>query len=74
MIDGHRETWPVAVRAFFVLVRLGNITKPRVAARALERFTASALIAGSRATVRRAPTDVYIRVAEHDGRSYLDMG
>jgi hypothetical protein len=72
MIDGHRETWPVRSSRFRSWLRrkyyeaTGGAPRPGAISSALDLLEARAQFEGP----RRA---VYIRVAEHEGRIYLDL-
>jgi hypothetical protein len=71
-IDGHRETWPVRGRAFGHHVRRQLFAQTRVAPtqaavrRLLDQAEAEALDDGQH-------REVYLRVAQHEGRIYLDL-
>lgn len=72
MIDGHRETWPVRSSRLRSWLRrkyyeaTGAAPGAGAISSALDLFEARAQFDGP----RRA---VHIRVAEHDGRIYLDL-
>ena len=71
-IDGHRETWPVRSIRFRSWLRrryyeaTGGAPSPAALRSALDALEAQAQFDAP----RRA---VYMRVAEHDGRLYLDL-
>jgi hypothetical protein len=72
MIDGHRETWPIRSLRFRSWLRReyyeATGTAPSSAA------TRSALdLLEARAQFDAPRRDIYIRVAEHGGRLYLDL-
>ena len=72
MIDGHRETWPVRILRFRSWLRrryyeaTGGAPSPAALRSALDTLEARAQFDAP----RRA---VYMRVAEQDGRLYLDL-
>jgi hypothetical protein len=71
-IDGHRETWPIRSKQFRHWLRrryyeeTGNAASAETIRSALDLLEASAQFDGPE---RR----VHIRVAEHNGRTYLDL-
>ena len=71
-IDGHRETWPV--RSIRFVPGCGeNITKPQVPPRRLGAISSALDLLEARAQFDAPQRAIYLRVAEHDGRIYLDL-
>jgi hypothetical protein len=72
MIDGHRETWPVRSLRFRSWLRRryyeasGGAPSPAALRSALDGLEAQAQFDASR-------RPVYMRVAEENGRLYLDL-
>jgi hypothetical protein len=72
MIDGHRETWPIRSIRFRSWLRrryyeaTGGAPSPAALRSALDALEARAQFDAPRHAV-------YMRVAEHDGRLYLDL-
>lgn len=71
-IDGHRETWPIRSRQLRHWLRrgyyeeTGSAASPETIRSAIDLFEARAQFDAPERTV-------HIRIAEHDGRIYLDL-
>src|SRR5262245_24486786 len=71
-IDGHRETWPIRSRQFRHWLRrryyeeTGSATSAGAISSAVDLLEARAQFDAPERTV-------HIRIAEHDGRTYLDL-
>jgi hypothetical protein len=72
MIDGHRETWPVRSRQFRHWLRRRYYEENGSAASA-ETIRSAVDLLEARAQFDGPERMVHIRVAEYDGRTYLDL-
>ena len=72
LINGHRETWPIRSQRFRTWLRRRHYEETRTAlSTAAIRSTLDLLEA--HAQFDRPERSVHVRVAEHDGRIYLDL-
>ena len=72
MIDGHRETWPVrSIRMRSWLRR--KYYEATGAAAAAGAISSALDLLEARAQFDAPQRAIYLRVAEHDGRIYLDL-
>jgi hypothetical protein len=71
-IDGHRETWPIRSRQFRHWLRRRYYEETGSAAGA-ETIGSALNLLEARAQFDAPERTVYIRVAERDGRTYLDL-
>jgi hypothetical protein len=71
-IDGHRETWPIRSRQFRHWLRRRYYEETGSAASA-ETIRSAVDLLEARAQFGAPERTVHIRVAEHDGRTYLDF-
>jgi hypothetical protein len=72
MIDGHRETWPIRSRHFRHWLRRRYYEETGSAASA-ETIRSALDLLEARAQFDAPERAVHIRVAEYDGRTYLDL-
>jgi hypothetical protein len=70
-IDGHRETWPIRSRQFRHWLRRRYYEENGVAS--AETIRSAVDLLEARAQFDAPERTVHIRVAEHDGRTYLDL-
>jgi hypothetical protein len=71
-IGGHRETWPIRSRHFRHWLRRQYYEKYGIAASA-ETIRSALDLLEARAQFDAPERAVHVRVAEHDGRIYLDL-
>jgi hypothetical protein len=71
-IDGHRETWPIRSRQFRHCLRRRHYEETGSAASA-ETIRSALDLLEARAQFDAPERTAHIRVAEHDGRIYLDL-
>jgi hypothetical protein len=71
-IDGHRETWPIRSRQFQHWLRRRYYEETGSAA-STEAIRSTVDLLEARAQFDAPERAVHIRVAEHDGRTYLDL-
>src|SRR5215475_12774836 len=71
-IDGHRETWPIRSRQFRHWLRRRYYEETGSAASA-ETIRSALDLLEARAQFDAPERTAHIRVAEHDGRTYLDL-
>jgi hypothetical protein len=71
-IDGHRETWPIRCRQFRHWLRRRYYEESGSAASA-ETIRSAVDLLEARAQFDAPERTVHIRVAEYDGRTYLDL-
>jgi len=71
-IDGHRETWPIRSRQFRHWLRRRYYEETGSAART-ETVRLAVDLLEARAQFDAPERTVHVRVAEHDGRTYLDL-
>jgi len=71
-IDGHRETWPIRSRQFRHWLRRRYYEETGGAASA-ETIRSALDLLEARAQFDAPERTVHVRVAEHDGHSYLDL-
>src|SRR5215475_4695780 len=71
-IDGHRETWPIRSRQFRHWLRRRYYEESGSAA-GRETIGSALELLEARAQFDAPERTVHIRVAEHDGRTYLDL-
>src|SRR5262249_30693244 len=71
-IDGHRGTWPIRSRQFRHWLRRRYYEETGSAASA-EAIRSAVDLLEARAEFDAPERRVHIRVAEHDGRTYLDL-
>jgi hypothetical protein len=71
-IDGHRETWPIRGRQFRHWLRRQYYEETGNAASA-ETIRSALDLLEARAQFDAPERTVHIRIAEHDGRIYLDL-
>ena len=72
MMDGHRETWPVRSMRLRSWLRRKHYEATGAAART-GPITSALDLLEARAQFDAPRRAVYLRVAEHDGRIYLDL-
>jgi hypothetical protein len=72
MIDGHRESWPIHSSRFRAWLRRRHYEATGEAATA-EAVSSTINLLEARAQFDSAERIVNLRVAEHDGRIYLDL-
>jgi hypothetical protein len=72
-IDGHRETWPIRSRQFRHWLRRRYYEETGGAASA-ETIRSAVDLLEARAQFDAPERAVHVRLAEHDGRTYLDLG
>src|SRR6516164_3312420 len=72
MIDGHRETWPIHSRQFRHWLRRRYYEGTGSAASA-DAIRSAVDLLEARAQFDAPERTVHIRIAEHDGRIYLDL-
>src|SRR5215470_11063957 len=72
VIDGHRETWPIRGRHFRHWLRRRYYEETDSAASA-ETIRSAVDLLEARAQFDAPERMVHVRVAEHDGRTYLDL-
>ena len=66
-IDGHRETWPIRSRQFRHWLRR------RYGAASMDTIRSALDLFEARAQFDAPERTLHVRVAEHDGRIYLDL-
>jgi hypothetical protein len=71
-IDSHRETWPIRSRQFRHWLRRRYYEETGSAA-STETIRSAVDLLEARAQFDAPERTVHIRVAEHDGRTYLDL-
>jgi hypothetical protein len=71
-IDGHRETWPIRSRQFRYWLRRRYYEETGSAASA-ETIRSALDLLEARAQFDAPERTVHVRVAEHDGDTYLDL-
>jgi hypothetical protein len=71
-IDSHRETWPIRSRQFRHWLRRRHYKETGSAASA-ETIRSAVDLLEARAQFDAPERPVHIRVAEHDGRTYVDL-
>jgi hypothetical protein len=71
-IDGHRETWPIRSRQFRHWLRRRCYEETGSAA-STETIRSAVDLLEARAQFDAPERTVYIRIAEQDGRTYLDL-
>jgi hypothetical protein len=71
-IEGHRETWPIRSRRFRHWLRRRYYEETGSAASA-ETIRSAVDLLEARAQFDAPERTVHVRVAEHDGRTYLDL-
>jgi hypothetical protein len=71
-IDGHRETWPIRSRQFRHWLRRRYYEETGGAA-STETVRLAVDLLEARAQFDAPERTVHVRVAEHDGRTYLDL-
>jgi len=71
-IDGHRETWPIRSRQFRHCLRRRHYKETGSAA-STETIRSAIDLLEARAQFDAPERTAHIRVAEHDGRIYLDL-
>jgi hypothetical protein len=71
-IDSHRETWPIRSRQFRHWLRRRHYKETGSAASA-ETIRSAVDLLEARAQFDAPERTVHIRVAEHDGRTYVDL-
>ncbi len=72
-VDGHRETWPLNDRRFGRWLRQ-RLFEANGCVPTSEAMKAAMQLVEARAQFRSPLRTVHTRVAEHDGRLYLDLG
>jgi hypothetical protein len=72
VIDGHRETWPIRSRQFRHWLRRRYYEETGTAASA-ETIRSTVDLLEARAQFDAPERTVHIRIAEHDGCTYLDL-
>src|SRR5262249_23512399 len=72
LVDGHRETWPIRSRRFKAFLRRSYYKATRTAASAVAIKVALDQLE-ARAAFDAPERSVHLRVAEHQGRLYLDL-
>src|SRR5215472_73067 len=72
VIDGHRETWPICSRQFRHWLRRRYYEETGSAANA-ETIRSAVDLLEARAQFDGPGRTVHVRLAEHDGRTYLDL-
>jgi hypothetical protein len=71
-IDGHRETWPIRGKQFRAWLRRRHYEETGSAASA-DAIRSAVDLLEARAQFDAPERTVHVRVAEHDGRIYLDL-